>query len=233
MCIASHLFCLKQALDLFDTYSLKIAECDDQIEKIILALEALSNMNKGKSKKPNKKVSEKHNFTFNMHKHLINIAGVDLTAIPGINVQTAFKIITETGTDMSKWETSKQFASWLGVCPGNKVSGGKRLSGKTAPSKNQAAAALRMAANSLRLTDTALGAFFRRLSSRLGAAKAITAGAHKLAIIFYNMLKNGVEYLESGARYYEEEYRDRCIRNLKRRAQEFGFAMVPIFEIEA
>ena len=128
---------------------------------------------------------------------------------------------------MSKWETSKQFAAWLGLCPGNKVSGGKRLSGKTAPSANKAAVALRLAANSLRLTDTALGAFFRRLSSRLGAAKAITAGAHKIAVTLYNMLKTGQEYMESGARYYEEAYQNRCLRNLERRAREFGFTLTP------
>src|SRR5262249_12340833 len=104
----------------------------------------------------------------------------------------------------------------------------KRLSGKTVPCINNAKTALRTAANAVRLTDTALGAFFRRLSRRLSAAKTITAVAHKLAIILYNMLKTGCEYKESGAEYYEKEYRDRCLRSLKTRANQFGFELVPI-----
>jgi transposase len=223
-----HMFCLKQALDLYDHYTLKITECDQKIEKIMAEMDKFLNEDgKEPDKKVNgKKIPKKHSFAFDMHQELIRITGVDLTQIPSLNVQTVSKIISEIGIDMNKWETSKQFAAWLGLCPGNKVSGGKRLSGKTAPSSNKAAAALRMAANSLRLSDTALGAFFRRLSSRLGAAKAITAAAHKLAVILYNMLKTGSEYMESGAKYYEEQYKDRCIRNLERRARQFGFVLV-------
>lgn len=224
-----HMFCLKQALELFDYYSLKISECDQQIQQIMADIDTLLDEH---GQEPNikamrKKLSKKHAFTFNMHEELIRITGVDLTQIPSLNVQTVSRIISEIGVDMSKWETSKQFASWLGLCPGNKVSGGKRLSGKTAPCANKAAAALRMAANSLRLSDTALGAFFRRLSSRLGAAKAITAAAHKLAVILYNMLKTGCEYVEIGGGYYEEQYRIRCIKNLEKRAKHFGFFLVP------
>lgn len=222
-----HMFCLKQALELYDYYSLKIKECDEEIEKILAEMEALSDKNLIKKRIP-KKITKKHNFAFNMHQELIRITNVDLTAVPGINIQTASRIISEIGVDMGKWETSKQFASWLGLCPGNKVSGGKRLSGKTAPSSNKAAVALRIAANAVRFTDSALGAFFRRKSGRLGAAKAITAVAHKLAVILYNMLKTGTEYMESGARYYEEEYRARCLRNLDRRAHEFGFTLTPL-----
>ena len=223
-----HVFCLKQAVELYDFYAKKIIECDRQIEKVMKEMESFSDKEKA-SEKPRKlkAVTKKHAYSFDMHQQLIRISGVDLTAIPGLSVQTVAKIISEIGVDMSKWETSKQFAAWLGVCPGNKVSGGKRLSGKTAPSANRAAAALRIAANGLRLTDTALGAFFRRMSSRLGAAKAITAGAHKIAVILYNMLKNGTEYMESGAKYYEEAYKERCLKNLERRAREFGFSLLP------
>lgn len=220
------IFCLKQALDLYDYYSLKIQECDQKIEKIMVEMRTLSDKEK---KVPLKKPSsKKHGFVFDMHQELIRMTGVDLTAIPGLNVQTVAKIISEIGTDMSRWETSKQFAAWLGLCPGNKISGGKRLSGKTAPCANKAAASLRISANTLRLTDTALGAFFRRMSSRLGAAKAITAGAHKLAVVLYNMLKTGSEYMESGAQYYEEQYRDRCVKSLKKRAEQMGFTIVPL-----
>jgi len=221
-----HMFCLKQALDLYDHYSLKIAECDKEIEKIMTAMGTLLDEDKPNKKANTKRIPKKHEFAFDMRRELTRIAGVDLTQIPSVNVQTASKVIAETGIDMSKWGSSKQFAAWLGLCPGNKVSGGKRLSGKTAPSSNKAAAALRMAANSLRSSDTALGAFFRRLSSRLGAAKAITASAHKLAVIIYNMLKTGAEYMESGARYYEAQYKDRCIRSLTKKAKIFGFTLV-------
>lgn len=223
-----HMFCLTQAVELYDFYAKKITDCDQKIEKIMKEMESLSGKDKAtKNRGKLKAHTKKHAYSFDMHQQLIKITGVDLTAIPGLSTQTVAKIISEIGVDMSKWETSKQFAAWLGLCPGNKVSGGKRLSGKTAPSANQAAAALRLAANSLRLTDTAFGAFFRRLSSRLGTAKAITAGAHKIAVTLYSMLKTGKEYMESGARYYEEAYRDRCLRNLERRAREFGFALTP------
>lgn len=230
-----YMFCLTQAVELYDLYAEKIKDCDQKIETIMNEMESLSDKKdkvldteEKAAEKKSKLFTKKHGFSFDMHQQLIKITGVDLTAIPGLSVQTVAKIISEIGVDMSKWETSKQFAAWLGVCPGNKVSGGKRLSGKTAPSANKAAIALRLAANSLRLTDTALGAFFRRLSSRLGAAKAITAGAHKIAVILYNMLKTNKEYMESGARYYEEAYKDRCLRNLERKALEFGFVLTPL-----
>jgi len=232
-----HMFCLTQAVELYDFYAEKITGCDQKIEKIMREMESLSDKKdqvsnqEEKATKKSRKLkahTKKHAYSFDIHQQLIKITGVDLTAIPGLSVQTVAKIVSEIGVDMSKWETSKQFAAWLGLCPGNKVSGGKRLSGKTAPSANKAAVALRLAANSLRLTDTALGAFFRRMSSRLGAAKAITAGAHKIAVILYNMLKTGEEYMESGARYYEEAYQDRCLKNLERRAREFGFALTPL-----
>jgi transposase len=219
-----HMFCLAQALQLYDFYSLKISECDGQIEKVMSEMETLSDKENVTPRKPGTK---KHAFSFDMHEELIRIAGVNLTAIPGLNVQSVSKIISEIGVDMNQWKTSKQFAAWLGLCPGNKVSGGKRLSGKTAPSANKAAASFRVGANALRFSDSALGAFFRRLNSRLSAAKAITAGAHKLAVIFYNMLKTGEEYIESGAQYYEERYKDRCIKNLERKATQLGFVLVP------
>ncbi|WP_370696084.1 transposase, partial [Legionella pneumophila] len=118
------------------------------------------------------------------------------------------------------------FSSWLGLCPGNKVSGGKHLSGKTKPSNNKAAATLRMAASTLYRSQTSLGAYLRRLKSRIGPMKAITATAHKLAIIIYNMLRHGVDYIESGQAYYDEKYRERMIKNLKRKATEFGMSLI-------
>lgn len=157
---------------------------------------------------------------------MLQLTGINLLEVPGINSLTALSLIGEIGLDMSRWKNAKHFASWLGLCPGNKVSGGKRLSGKTKPSANRAAAALRLAASTLYRSPTALGAFLRRLKSRLGPAKAITATAHKIATIIYNMLRQGVSYKETGQTYYEEQYRERALRNLKRKADELGFELV-------
>jgi transposase len=156
------------------------------------------------------------------------MTGVDLTAVPGIEAYSGLKIISEIGLDLSRWKTSKQFASWLGLCPRNKVSGGKQLSSKTKRARNRAASTLRMAASTLYRNDSALGAFFRRLKSRLGAPKAITATAHKLAIIVFNMLKNGIEYVESGQDYYEQRYHERMVKNLSMRAKNLGFEIKKI-----
>jgi len=134
--------------------------------------------------------------------------------------------LSEIGFDMTRWKDSKQFSSWLGLCPGNKVSGGKNLSGKTKPSSNRAAVTLRMAASTLYRSPTALGAYLRRLKARKGPMKAITATAHKLAKIIYNMLRHGREYIEAGQQYYEEQYKERAIRNLKKRAADFGLNIV-------
>jgi transposase len=149
-----------------------------------------------------------------------------LLEVPGINSLSALSLISEIGLDMSRWKTAKQFASWLGLCPGNKVSGGKRISGTTKPSANRAAATLRLAASTLYRSSTALGAYLRRLKARLGPAKAITATAHKIAKIIYNMLRTGTRYKEVGQTYYEEQYRERTIKNLKKKAEMLGFGLV-------
>ena len=138
------------------------------------------------------------------------------------------KIIAEIGTDMSRWPSDKHFASWLCLCPGNKVTGGKRISGKTIPSANRAAAAFRMAVQGLHHSQSALGAYYRRMRAKLGAPKAITATAHKLCKLFYNMLKYGGEYRDAGAEYYEQQYRDRVLRNLQRQAKNLGFELTEL-----
>ncbi len=158
------------------------------------------------------------------------MSGVDLTKIDGIDINTALKIIAEISIDMSPWKSAKHFASWLGLCPGTKVSGGKVLSGKSKKVANRAKAALRMAAFALTNSKSALGAYLRRLRSRLGAPKAITATAHKLARLVYSMLKNGADYVDIGQKYYEERYRGRVIQNLKRKAQELKFNLVELSE---
>jgi len=226
-----HIFSLTQAVELYDTYKDKILACDIEIEKqlgefeksTIEKAESESNVTKRKSKSKCKNA-----LSFDLKSHLIRITGVDLTAIPGIEASSALKIISEIGLNLSRWKSSKQFASWLGLCPGNKVSGGKRLSSKSKRTSNYASCILRLAAGALHKSDSALGAFFRRLRARLGAPKAITAAAHKLATIIFNMLRNGVEFIESGQDYYETQYRDRLVKNLNKRAKMLGYELVAV-----
>ena len=128
---------------------------------------------------------------------------------------------------------TESFTSWLSLAPSNKISGGKVLSSRTRRSSSRAAAALRLAAVTIGRTDTALGAFSRRLSARIGKAKAVTATARKIAVLFYNTLRHGMTYTDSGASYYEERYRQRVLTNLQRRAKAFGYVLQEVATPEA
>lgn len=211
--LPEHLFSLKQAVELYEFYLQQIADCDQQI---LEQLKSFDEKSGNSDDKPPRSIEEA----------LQKMSGVDLSAINGISNGTALKVIAEIGTDMSRWQTAKHFASWLGLCPGSKISGGKVLSSATKPVANRAAAALRMAAMTLYKSQSALGAYFRRMRARLGAPKAITATAHKLARLIYSMLKHGSEYVDVGQQYYEERYRSRIVQNLKRKARELGFDLV-------
>lgn len=227
-----HLFSLKQALGLYDYYKQAIAECDSQIEEEAKKLETkcdpekISKLKKEHLRKRAKK-PKKHEYMFDLSSEIIRTTGVDLTKIPSIGASTALLIISEIGLDMSRWPSAKHFDSWLGLCPGNKVSGGKRLSGKTKPCANRAAIALRVSANTLYRSECAFGAFLRRMKARLGAPKAITALAHKLSKLIYIMLKYGEEYVEKGVEFYEDMYRKRRETSLRRKAQEMGYELIP------
>jgi len=226
-----HLFSLKQALELYDYYMQKISECDLQIEGCAKKLETkcdpekLNSLKKKSRIKKDKKL-KKHEYPFDLSSELMRITGVDLTKIPSIGASTGLAIVSEIGLDMNCWRTAKHFASWLGLSPGNKVSGGKKLSGKTKPCANRAAIALRMAASSLYKSECAFGAFLRRMKARLGSPKAITALAHKLAKLIYTMLKYGNEYIEKGVEFYEDMYRKRREASLKRKAKELGYDLI-------
>ena len=128
---------------------------------------------------------------------------------------------------MSKWPTEKHFASWLGLCPNLKRSGGKDQSSQTRKVQGRAARALRIAARTLRSSRSYLGAFYRRMKSRLGPAKALTATARKLAVIFYNMVKYGRTYTELGEDYYLKQQKQRQLKRLKKQAKLFGFDLIP------
>jgi transposase len=227
-----HLFSLSQALNLYDFYLKQMAECDFMIEQTTKKLETKCDpeklLEREQLAKNKRKIKlKKHEYSFDVRSELVRMTGVDLTIIPSIGASTGLSIISEIGTDMTKWPNSKHFASWLGLCPGNKVSGGKRLSGKTKPCANRVAIMLRLAANTLYNSECAFGAYLRRMKARLGPAKAITALAHKLAKLIYNMLKYGFEYVEKGVEFYEEMYRERREASLRRKAKEMGYELVP------
>ncbi len=211
-----HLFSLQQAVELYEFYLQKIADCDQQI------LAQLKQFDSPDDNSPDSKPPR------SVEEALQRMSGTDLSSINGINTNTALKIIAEIGIDMSRWKTVKHFTSWLGLCPGSKISGGKVLSSATKPVANRAAAALRMSAMTLFNSKSALGAYFRRQRSRLGAPKAITATAHKLARLIYNMLKYGSAFVDSGQEQYEERYRSRVLQGLKRKAQEMGYKLISI-----
>jgi len=221
-----HLFALRQALELFDFYRQQIAACDTHIEDY---LSTFQDRRAGQplDKPTHRRSRQKNQPAFDVRSHLFRISGVDLTAIQGIDAQTALKLIAEIGLDMSRWPSDKHFASWLALAPGSNISGGKRLSGRTKPYPNRPAAALRLAAYGLQNSHSALGAFLRRKKAHLGAPKAITATAHKLARLVYTMLKNGSQYVELGQEECERRYRDRLICNLKRKARALGYDLLP------
>ena len=154
--------------------------------------------------------------------------GVDLTEIHRLGPSLALKLIGECGTDLRAWPSAKHFTSWLCLAPGNKISGGKVLSSRTRRSSSRAAALLRLAATTVGRSDTALGAFYRRLSSRAGKSKAVTATARKIAVLFYNTLRHGMSYRDPGADHYEQQYRNRVLANLQRRAKSLGFVLQAI-----
>jgi len=220
-----HLFSLQQAVELYNFYQQQIFACDAAIENELASLESKGNQAGLQTTK--KKRRNKSSLNFDVHSELYRLTGVDLTSIDGMNENSVLKVLAETGIDMSHWPTEKHFSSWLGLSPTNKITGGKVLSSKTRPTANRAAAAFRMSAYTLHGSNSALGAYYRRQRARLGAPKAITATAHKLARTFYSMLKNGTEYIDRGKDYYEKQYEDRVLKNLKKRAASLGFQLVP------
>jgi hypothetical protein len=222
-----HLFALKQAMALYDAYGVQLAECDVMLEKM---LSALTGKDESEPDPGRRMAQSKNAPKFDVRTYLFRLCGVDLTRINGINPTTALKVIAEIGPDVSRFKSVKRFTSWLGLCPGTKISGGKVLSGATKRSANRAAQALRLAAAALHKSQSALGAYFRRMAARLDRAKAITATAHKLARLIYTMLTKGTEYTDKGQDYYEERYRERVMHHLKKRAEKLGFQIVPIVQ---
>src|SRR5215467_3223985 len=165
---------------------------------------------------------------FGLPSELERISGVDLTRVDGCSALTVQTVISEVGMDMTRWNTEHHFASWLGLCPHNDVSSGKVLRRGTRHVVNRAATAFRMAALTLRNSHSYLGAQFRRFRARLGAPKAITAMAHKLARLFYRLLRYGQTYVDQGEAVYQQKFQAQQLRLLQKKAAQLGFTVVPL-----
>ena len=236
------LFVLKQEVDLYDTYQLRIAECDQELERHLKSFadktpappadpEPFPTLAPSDARAPQhhpkrRRKAGSHAPQFDLGRELHRISGVDLTRIDGIDVGVAQTVISEVGLDMSRWEDEDHFASWLGLCPDNRITGGKVLRRGTRHVINRAATALRLGASTLLRSQSYLGAQYRRFRGKLGAPKAITAMAHKLAVLVYRMLRWGHAYVDKGLQYYEERHRQQQIRLLKKRAAKLGLQIV-------
>lgn len=221
-----HLFALRQAVDLYEIYQTKIGDCDEAIVKQVSAQADVTD----EPPPPAQKLTsarDRQRGGMNVRDLLFKKSGVDLFAIPGLGADTLLVLTSEVGFDLSPWKTVKHFSSWLSLCPGTKISGGKVLSRKVKRNPNRAAQAFRMAAATLSRSQSALGAFYRRVKSRTGGKQAITATAHKIARIYYALLTRGTTYVEMGQQAYEQKYQERRFKYLTAQAKSLGFQLVP------
>ncbi len=225
-----HVFALSQALALFDSYQDRIGDCDRQIENVLRQLNADRAEPEMKLPAPRTKTKQANAPKFDVRAMLYQLTGTDLTLIHGLGPSIALSLVAECGTDLGKWPTEKHFTSWLCLSPGCKISGGKVLSARTRKSSSRLASQLRLVAVNVGRTETALGAFYRRLATRIGKAKAVTATARKIAILFYRAMRFGMQYQDPGADQYEQRYRERVVKQLERRAARFGFSLQPVGE---
>lgn len=224
-------FALAQALELYDVFQAKIADCDRRTEAHMATLGARLDEKAVQDKvdlKPAGRKRRKNLPGFDLRAELIRMTGVDLTQIDGIDAVTAFTVVTEQGIDMTRFPTEKHFASHLGLCPNHRITGGRIQKRGTRHVTSRAATALRIAAQSLYRSKSALGAYFRRMRARLGAPKAITAAAHKLAKLIYRMLRHGEDYVDKGQQAYEERFRKQSVERLKKQARQIGCAVVDL-----
>ncbi len=226
---AEHVFTLTQSLALYDFTQQQIAACDQEIERVLGTLDSQVDPAEHPLPPPTTthRQPQRNEPAFDLRTHLYRITGVDLTQVPGLQAPTIHIILAEVGLNMHKWPTDKHFASWLGLCPDNQISGGKVLSTGSRRVQNRASRALRMAAQSLRTSPSYLGAFYRRMRSKLGPAKATTATAHKLAKIIYHMLKEKTPYRAHGAEEYLHKDHERQLRQVRKQAKHLGFDLVP------
>jgi len=227
---SEQLFILRQALELYDFYTQQVEACDVEIERMyaltrpdwepgeVQTLSVRKRNSHSKNAPPN---------TGEIRKHLKRISGVDLSVVDGFGVSLAQTVLMEVGTDMGKFPSEKHFCSWLGLAPKHEISGAKVLKNKTLKTKNRAGQAFRMAAQSVKRADCVFGSLYRRLKSRLDKAQATVATAHAIARVVYRMLKYKVEYETISVEEYEQKYKEQQIKYMKKKAQKFGFQLVP------
>ena len=230
-----HLFVLTQALALFDFSTTQLSACDAQIERVFSVITPRFETTDEASeatlpRTPPRRKPHSHSKNtpeVNTRAHILRITGVDLVAVHGMSDSIAQTIVSEIGTDMSKWPDAKHFCSWLGLAPKNDISGGKVLKSRTLKNRHRATQAFRMAAQSVSRSHCAFGAFYRRLKGRLGPAQALVATAHKIARTFYHMLKHRVQYHDIGAAEYHQQFREREMRYLQKKAVKLGYTLSP------
>ena len=221
------LFVLRQHVEFYQIYQKKIRACDLQLRKHLQSLGSKLDLQaQPLGPRPKGKRLSRNTPAFDLRTELYRITGIDWSQINGIDVLTAQTVISEAGADLSAFPSEKQFASWLGLCPTNQQSGKKILNRRTRKVVNRATVAFRNAAMTLLRSQSYLGAQYRRLRTRLGAPKAITAMARKLACLFYRLLKHGQQYVDQGIEYYETRYREQQIRSLAKRAQKLGLQLI-------
>jgi hypothetical protein len=224
-----HLFVLQQSLAMYDAYTQQLAACDAEIERQFTALkprwDAPDQLPKLPPAKPGSKTKNKP--ADSTRTELFRLTGVDLVAVDGFSASMAQSLLTEIGTDMSKFPTYKHFASWLGLAPHNDISGGKVLRSRTLKTHNRAGQLFRQAAASVARSNSAFGAFFRRKRAQIGPQQAIVATAHKIARTVYAMLTNRTPYYDLGAEAYDAKYRQQELNYLKRKAAKLGFDLTP------
>jgi hypothetical protein len=224
-----YLFSLQQSLEVFDFFTAQISVCDTEIERQFAAIkprwDAPEELPPLPPVKPNSRTKNKP--AQSTRQELFRIVGVDLVAVTGLSASLTQTILTEIGTDMSKWPSVKHYASWLGLAPHNDISGGKVLRSRTLKTDNRAGQAFRQAAASVTRSNSAFGAFYRRKRAQLGPAQALVATAHKIARTVYFMLKYQVPFEDVGAEGYESQQRERELIYLKRKAAKLGFDLTP------
>jgi len=221
------LFVLRQQVELYRMYQEKIQDCDQQLREHLESFGSVVDLQAQPiGPKPKGKKGSKNAPQFDLRTELYRITGIDWAQVNGIDVLTAQTVIAECGADLSAFPSEKRYTSWLGLVPTNEQSGGKILRRRTRKVVNRAAAAFRNAATTLLRSESYLGAQYRRLRTRLGAPKAITAMARKLACLFYRLIKHGQQYVDKGNEYYETKYREQQIRALAKRAQKLGLELV-------
>lgn len=223
-----HLFTLRQSRDAYRSYQQLIAACDVEIQGYLAVFESKVDPAAFPLAKPKDRHKPRRNeIRFDLRTELYRVFGVDLTQIPGVNTLTAHTLLAEVGPDVSKFHNAGAFSSWLGLCPDNRISGGKVLSVQTRQVKNRVAGALRMASQSLHRSRSYLGDYYRRMRAKMGSPKAITAAAHKLARIIFHLLSTRQAYDETVFSQYEAQHLRRQELRLRSRARTLGFDIVP------